>query len=393
MTTTSGTLGPDVLIAPPELAMIYGNELIPPIRDESEGFPTRDNMEGAPLLGRESDGRLFPTAHNQSESLTMPPGLPSINAAVGPDVADTTVAIANTSFVTPVLFTTNSGSVMTTNADDYVDATGTPFDVVLEGGGGDDILIGGLGNDQLMGEAGDDFLGGGPGADILTGGNNVLTDLRPTPPRFPDMLAGDEVRSLEAADLVAMLKARAGDNSFVVRTFNRPETVSDPRPAVPEGLATVGIPESLNGGRLDKAGEADLAIAQSTSDASTDSLTGLLNRDTFYFGDLQDSTLAAFDVIKDLEIGIDYIGSSWAVPAEQVLQLGTIHILDEQSIAAIVTDDWVSLGAATFKLNERTFLALNDAVPGYQASQDGLIEITGFEGSLAELAITKVDPV
>jgi endoglucanase len=48
-------------------------------------------------------------------------------------------------------------------------------------------------------------------------------------------------------------------------------------------------------------------------------------------------------------------------------------------------------GAATFSLGAtggtRTFLALSDGVAGFQAVNDAIVEISGFSGSLAALAI------
>ena len=51
----------------------------------------------------------------------------------------------------------------------------------------------------------------------------------------------------------------------------------------------------------------------------------------------------------------------------------------------------VKNGASTFTFNGgdklRTFLAINDATPGFTASRDSVIEITGYTGNLSTLAI------
>jgi hypothetical protein len=48
-------------------------------------------------------------------------------------------------------------------------------------------------------------------------------------------------------------------------------------------------------------------------------------------------------------------------------------------------------GAATFTYGSgpsaRTFLALNNGTAGFSATTDGIVEITGFSGSLATLAV------
>jgi len=54
----------------------------------------------------------------------------------------------------------------------------------------------------------------------------------------------------------------------------------------------------------------------------------------------------------------------------------------------VLTDSaFVADGAATFGFGARTFLALNDGLAGFQEAADAVIEITGYSGSLADLAI------
>ena len=60
----------------------------------------------------------------------------------------------------------------------------------------------------------------------------------------------------------------------------------------------------------------------------------------------------------------------------------------EAGIQAVLTEAaFMPKGAATFTYDDQTFLALNDQVAGYSAAADALIDITGFTGSLADLAI------
>ena len=47
----------------------------------------------------------------------------------------------------------------------------------------------------------------------------------------------------------------------------------------------------------------------------------------------------------------------------------------------------VAGGAATFSFGDRTFLGINDRTAGFSAITDSIIEITGFTGSLTNLAI------
>jgi Ca2+-binding RTX toxin-like protein len=128
-----------------------------------------------------------------------------------------------------------------------------------------------------------------------------------------------------------------------------------------------------------------------TGEAGADVLTGGAGNDTFVFTALADSVLAGFDKITDLTIGSDIIKSK-VVAAADVKQLGAVATLNEAGIQAVLlAADFASNKAATFTFVDagvtRTFLAINDATAGFVAGDDAIIEITGFSGSLADLAI------
>lgn len=62
--------------------------------------------------------------------------------------------------------------------------------------------------------------------------------------------------------------------------------------------------------------------------------------------------------------------------------------LTESGIAAVLTGaSFVANRGATFSFGSRSFLAINDSTAGFSAATDALIEITGFSGSLTNLAI------
>jgi hypothetical protein len=129
-----------------------------------------------------------------------------------------------------------------------------------------------------------------------------------------------------------------------------------------------------------------------SSSAAVDVLTGLGGADTFRFTSLRDSLLNANDQITDLAIGSDRIDGPRAVAAADVRQLGRAATLNATAVAAVLTPAaFRANGAATFSFGAsggtRTFLALNDGVAGFQAANDAIVEITGFRGSLAALAI------
>ncbi|MFN6473820.1 MAG: FG-GAP-like repeat-containing protein [Nostoc sp. SerVER01] len=121
--------------------------------------------------------------------------------------------------------------------------------------------------------------------------------------------------------------------------------------------------------------------------AGADTLTGGLGADTFRFA-LSDSPLSNFDRITDLEIRTDIIDGPTAVSAVNLAELGAVSALTQDSISAVLTNgSFVANRAATFSFGSRTFLALNNGSAGFQSTSDAVIEITGFGGSLTNLAI------
>ncbi|MEB3260513.1 MAG: choice-of-anchor L domain-containing protein [Cyanobacteriota bacterium] len=115
--------------------------------------------------------------------------------------------------------------------------------------------------------------------------------------------------------------------------------------------------------------------------------------DIFKLASLSESPLAGLDRLTDLVIGSDKIDGPSSVSAANLKDgLGPVTALSEGAIQAVLTPTlFVALGAATFTLGSgasaRTFLALNDSTAGYAATTDGIVEITGYSGSLATLAV------
>ena len=122
-----------------------------------------------------------------------------------------------------------------------------------------------------------------------------------------------------------------------------------------------------------------------------DVLTGLGGSDTFRFG-LLDSRLSDYDHITDLVIGVDRVDGPKAVSAANVRELGRVSTLTEEAIAAMLTPgQFLANQAATFTYQSdtefRTFLVLNNGTSGFSAASDAVAEITGYSGSLTNLAI------
>jgi uncharacterized protein len=122
--------------------------------------------------------------------------------------------------------------------------------------------------------------------------------------------------------------------------------------------------------------------------SGADTLTGGNGKDTFRYVSLSDSSLTNFDRITDLQIGLDVIDGPTVVRAPNIAKLGAVGSLTQIDIGAMLAPgSFRANQAATFSLGSQTFLALNDGIAGFLSSSDAIIEITGFSGSLNNLAI------
>jgi hypothetical protein len=123
-----------------------------------------------------------------------------------------------------------------------------------------------------------------------------------------------------------------------------------------------------------------------------DILTGGAGADTFSFASLSTSNLANYDRITDFAIGTDKLNAPTAVSAANLKELGAVSTFDLTGISTLLTaTSFAANRAATFSFADtagpRTFLALNDATAGFSATNDAIVEITGFTGSLTNLAL------
>ncbi|MUG95830.1 hypothetical protein F7734_27115 [Scytonema sp. UIC 10036] len=120
----------------------------------------------------------------------------------------------------------------------------------------------------------------------------------------------------------------------------------------------------------------------------SDILTGGNGDDRFVISSLAESLLSSFDRITDLRIGKDIIDGPNAVSTSKLAQLGVVNGLTQNEIGAVLTgSSFAANRAATFSFGTRTFLALNNGTGGFQSDRDAVIEITGYTGNLANLAI------
>jgi Ca2+-binding RTX toxin-like protein len=126
--------------------------------------------------------------------------------------------------------------------------------------------------------------------------------------------------------------------------------------------------------------------------AGADILIGGSGTNTFRYSTLTDSLLANPDHITDFVIGTDIIDGQNAVTASNLFKGGTVSALTQAGISTVLNSgSFTSKGAAVFTYgtgsSTQTFLALNNNVAGFQTNGDAIIDITGYSGSLNNLAI------
>ncbi|AFZ24601.1 Ca2+-binding protein, RTX toxin [Cylindrospermum stagnale PCC 7417] len=120
-----------------------------------------------------------------------------------------------------------------------------------------------------------------------------------------------------------------------------------------------------------------------TGGLGKDTLTGGLGADRFDYRNLADSVFSNYDVITDFTAtaGNDLFLVSTARTGFS--NAGTVATLDTVGIAAALTNaNFGSNFAAQFTFGSRTFVAINDATAGFNATADAVIEVTGLTGAL-----------
>jgi Ca2+-binding RTX toxin-like protein len=151
------------------------------------------------------------------------------------------------------------------------------------------------------------------------------------------------------------------------------------------GDGVIGNPSSLT---LTGTSANDILVGGANNDLLTggggkDTLTGGLGSDKFVYQNLTDSLLANFDVITDFNAttGNDLFLVSTARAG--FVNVGAVNTLDTAGIEAKLTAAaFGSNFAAQFSFGQKTFVAINDATAGFNASTDAIIEVTGLTGIL-----------
>lgn len=300
---------------------------------------------------------------------------------------------------------TSIESIRGSDFDD--DLTGDSSENTFRGRNGNDVLTGMDGNDVLMGGAGNDTLNGDADNDVLIGddGDDVLNGVDGND-RLIGGAGADTYDGGQGNDIVIFDAGAAG---VTLNLSTESITTGDDAGKTIKNVENVFATDNndvvtgdSNDNRLLGYGGNDTLIGKSGNDTliggdgdddlygggGIDTLVGGSGSDTFRFLDLSDSLLYRRDKITDLAIGADIIVGPKAVAAADIDQLGSVAQLNNAALQSLLTAAVFEIDtAATFTYGSRTYLAINDSIDGFSATDDAVIEITGFTGSLANLAI------
>ena len=273
----------------------------------------------------------------------------------------------------------------------------------LNGGGGNDTISGGGGDDLLLGSTGSDLYRGGAGADTLSyeafaggvtlvrGGTIIKAD------GSVDTIADFAVETIVGTKgAVNTIEGSTGVTAALNVNLSKQNLTITGLPFVGTASLTVKNFTDVKGSENADVITGDKGANRLSGNGGNDVLTGLGGKDlltggsgadTFVFG-YGDSLLSGFDLITDLEIGVDAI-DGWAATA--VTTIGRASSLNAGDLGRLFGNTFLANGAAAFVVGstggDRTFLALNDSQLGFQAGKDLIMEITGYTGSLSNLAI------
>ncbi|MBE9220315.1 LamG-like jellyroll fold domain-containing protein, partial [Dolichospermum flos-aquae] len=229
----------------------------------------------------------------------------------------------------------------TGNASNNV-ITGNIASNTLDGGAGIDTLIGGSGDDIYIVDSTEDTIA----ENASSGTDTIQSSVTYT------ILAAN-VENLTLTGTAAINGTGNTGNNVIIGN---------------------GANNSLNGG----AGNDRL-----TGGVGKDTLTGGLGTDRFDYRTLSDSVFGNFDVITDFNAnaGNDLFVVSTA--PNRFSNAGIVETLDTAGITARLTNTvFTANSAAQFTFGTRTFVAINDANAGFNATTDAIIEVTGFTGTL-----------
>ncbi|MBO1058679.1 MAG: hypothetical protein HEQ27_20060, partial [Dolichospermum sp. JUN01] len=239
--------------------------------------------------------------------------------------------------------------------------------LILDGTSKNDLLTGKQGDDTLSGKEGDDTLNGGAGNDTMIGG-----------------LGNDTYIVDSAGDIVTETSTVATEVDTVQ------SSVSYVLGANLENLILTGSAViNGTGNSLNNAITGNAANNILNGGAGKDIMIGGLGRDTFVYQNLTDSVLSNFDVITDFNATTGNDLFRVATTPTGFVNVGAVNTLDPAGIGAKLTGAvFGSNFAAQFSFGQRTFVAINNAIAGFNPDADSIIEVTGLTGILTTANFT-----
>ncbi|MFO5441389.1 MAG: bluetail domain-containing putative surface protein, partial [Dolichospermum sp.] len=284
--------------------------------------------------------------------------------------AGTDLVNASISYTLP-----NNVENLTLTGSSNINGTGNSLDNTLTGNSGNNTLTGNAGNDTLNGGAGIDILIGGLGNDVyvvdtttdtITENANEGTD---TVQSSVTYTLGNNLENLTLTGAAAINgTGNAGNNTITGNSGNN----------------------TLNGG------------------AGRDILTGGVGSDIFVFRFGQ-SPVSGADRITDFAIGTDKIdlltslGVAMNAPTAFTRAANSTDTTLTNVVNSVFTDaDGALTGNQALGVNSAalvsvttsgiagTYLVINDGVAGFQSSNDLLVNITGYSGTLPALGTIAV---
>jgi Ca2+-binding RTX toxin-like protein len=285
---------------------------------------------------------------------------------------------------------------LTLTGSTNLNGTGNNLNNSLTGNTGNNILTGNAGNDTLNGGAGIDTLIGGLGDDLyvvdsttdtITENSGEGTDIIQSSVTF-DLTVFPNIENLTLTGTAVINgTGNAGNNSLIGNSGNNTLTGNAGNDTLNGGTGN----DLLNGG------------------AGADTLTGGTGSDTFVF-QFEQSPVSGADRITDFAIGTDKIylltslGVAMNAPTAFTRAANSTATTLTNVVNSVFTDangaltgnqalgvNSAALVSVTTSGIAGTYLVINDGVADFQSSNDLLVNITGYSGTLPDLGTIAVN--